>query len=256
MTVVGEPGIGKTRLVADLRRTPGSRRSGVAWRRGRCLPYGESVTFAPARGDRARRHRCDALRRSASGVAAKLTRPHRALGGAGGRSRVAPRSDRAPRRAGGAERGAARPRGILHGLDTVAGGRGLDGRRSCSWSRTCSGPTRPCSTSWSSSGDHAGDAPILVLGTARPELFDERSAWGERPNASVITLSPMPEQEMRELLAELLDALHPARRHAGTARAARGRQPAVCPRVRADARGPGGRRATPARSRCRTRSMP
>jgi len=43
--VVGEPGIGKSRLVAELfaRVDAGSRL--VTWRQGRCLPYGEGVTF-------------------------------------------------------------------------------------------------------------------------------------------------------------------------------------------------------------------
>jgi len=43
--VVGEPGIGKSRLVAELfaRVGAGSRR--VTWTQGRCLPYGEGVTF-------------------------------------------------------------------------------------------------------------------------------------------------------------------------------------------------------------------
>src|SRR5262245_27190271 len=41
--VVGEPGIGKTRIIGELRRAAESR--GVTWRQGRCLPYGDGVTF-------------------------------------------------------------------------------------------------------------------------------------------------------------------------------------------------------------------
>ncbi len=43
--VVGEPGIGKSRLIQELfaRVDAGSRL--VTWRQGRCLPYGEGVTF-------------------------------------------------------------------------------------------------------------------------------------------------------------------------------------------------------------------
>ena len=46
VTLVGVPGMGKSRLVCELlrrrRRGPGARSS---WRQGRCLPYGEGVTF-------------------------------------------------------------------------------------------------------------------------------------------------------------------------------------------------------------------
>ena len=41
-TLVGAPGIGKTRLVAELRRTLPEQ---VRWLQGACLPYGEGVTF-------------------------------------------------------------------------------------------------------------------------------------------------------------------------------------------------------------------
>ena len=45
VTVVGEPGIGKSRLVTELRTTLDDRPDLVTWRHGRCLPYGEGITF-------------------------------------------------------------------------------------------------------------------------------------------------------------------------------------------------------------------
>jgi predicted ATPase len=45
VTIVGEPGVGKSRLIGELLRhvevTPGI----IRWRQGRCLPYGEGITF-------------------------------------------------------------------------------------------------------------------------------------------------------------------------------------------------------------------
>ena len=45
VTVVGEPGIGKSRLVTELRTVLDDRPDFVTWRHGRCLPYGEGITF-------------------------------------------------------------------------------------------------------------------------------------------------------------------------------------------------------------------
>jgi class 3 adenylate cyclase/tetratricopeptide (TPR) repeat protein len=43
--IAGEPGIGKSRLVAELGRRLDQSADLVTWRQGRCLPYGEGVTF-------------------------------------------------------------------------------------------------------------------------------------------------------------------------------------------------------------------
>ena len=45
VTVVGEPGLGKSRIVAELFGYIDERRELVTWRQGRCLPYGEGITF-------------------------------------------------------------------------------------------------------------------------------------------------------------------------------------------------------------------
>ena len=43
--IVGEPGIGKSRLVLEFARSLDARPALVTWRQGRCLPYGEGVAF-------------------------------------------------------------------------------------------------------------------------------------------------------------------------------------------------------------------
>ena len=45
VTVVGEPGVGKSRLVWEFREEIDRRPDLVRWRQGRCLPYGEGITF-------------------------------------------------------------------------------------------------------------------------------------------------------------------------------------------------------------------
>jgi class 3 adenylate cyclase len=45
VTVVGEPGVGKSRLVAELLAYLEAKPELTRWRQGRCLPYGEGITF-------------------------------------------------------------------------------------------------------------------------------------------------------------------------------------------------------------------
>jgi AAA ATPase domain len=45
VTIVGEPGIGKTRPVRELLRFVDDQPELVVWRQGRCLSYGDGITF-------------------------------------------------------------------------------------------------------------------------------------------------------------------------------------------------------------------
>jgi class 3 adenylate cyclase len=45
VTLVGVPGIGKSRLVWELFRLVDARSELITWRQGRCLPYGDGVTY-------------------------------------------------------------------------------------------------------------------------------------------------------------------------------------------------------------------
>jgi class 3 adenylate cyclase len=54
--------------------------------------------------------------------------------------------------------------------------------------------------------DLSRDAPIVLLCVARPELLDARPGWGGgKLNATTILLEPLSEEEVRELVANLLD---------------------------------------------------
>ena len=44
-TISGEPGVGKSRLLAELGRVLDDRPEVVLWRQGRCLPYGEGIAY-------------------------------------------------------------------------------------------------------------------------------------------------------------------------------------------------------------------
>jgi class 3 adenylate cyclase/tetratricopeptide (TPR) repeat protein len=45
VTVAGEPGVGKSRLVAELLAHADGLGELITWRQGRCLPYGEGITY-------------------------------------------------------------------------------------------------------------------------------------------------------------------------------------------------------------------
>ena len=65
-----------------------------------------------------------------------------------------------------------------------------------------------------------GDAPILMLALARPELIDRRSGWGGgRRNFSNLFLEPLTDYDMRPLVQDLIESAAPATVDAVVARA-------------------------------------
>jgi tetratricopeptide (TPR) repeat protein len=57
----------------------------------------------------------------------------------------------------------------------------------------------------------ASGVPLLVVGTARPELLTRRPDWGGgKPNALTVSLSPLSDEDTARLLRELLGAALPA----------------------------------------------
>ena len=59
----------------------------------------------------------------------------------------------------------------------------------------------------------AQDVPLFVLCTARPDLFESRPAWtAPRPNARLVTLEPLASVQSEELVAQLGDASDDLRR--------------------------------------------
>jgi tetratricopeptide (TPR) repeat protein len=53
--------------------------------------------------------------------------------------------------------------------------------------------------------DWVNDAPLLVIGTARPELLERRPGWGGgKSNAATVSLAPLSEEETARLFASLL----------------------------------------------------
>src|SRR4051794_11950997 len=193
VTVLGPPGIGKSRFVAEIVRELGEAATVL---RGTCLPYGEGITFWPvievvSEAARAgERDPADDLRRKLGALLAgtendALVADRVAeLIGAAGAPVAAEEAFWAVRKLLEA---LAAPRPLVVVFDDVHWGEPtfLDlVEHVADWSRS---------------------VPILLVCIARPELLETRPGWREaRPNATEIFLEPLTRGESERLFHALL----------------------------------------------------
>ena len=195
---MGEPGVGKSRLCAELFRYIDERTELIRWRQGRCLPYGEGITFW-ALGEIVKSHagvfESDS-RRSASAKLEQVlpdveerdwlrARLLPLLGVDSGQSRRA--------------RNRSRPGGASSSRSPRTGLRS-------SSSRICTGRTRRSSSSCRTSP--SGPRACRCCSCARPGRSCSRrtATWGAGTrNAHTINLSPLSENETSELVQGLLE---------------------------------------------------
>jgi class 3 adenylate cyclase/tetratricopeptide (TPR) repeat protein len=199
VTVVGEPGVGKSRLVREFRRVIDDRPDLIWWRQGRCLPYGEGVTFW-AIGEVVKAQAGVLDSEPVETVVAKL------------RSTVAALFDD-PDEAAWVE---LRLRSLVGLGDTQAERSELF----AAWLRffEALAARNPLilvveDLHWADVAvldfvthllEWAHDSPILILCTARPELFADQPDWGGgKRDAVTIGLSPLSEEETAQLMASL-----------------------------------------------------
>ena len=204
VTIVGDPGIGKTRLVADLRDHVMGYDPSARWYRGRCLPYGESVTFAPL----------EEVVREATGVKRSDDREEAARKLADRIHVIEPKAE---------EAGWLGAR-LAPLLGLVDAGERMGANREesfAAWNRFLAADAVRApmvliieDLHWADPAmldfldqlaDQLRGVPLLLVCTTRPELFDARRDWGaDKTNALTLTLSPLAETDMQQLLAELL----------------------------------------------------
>jgi class 3 adenylate cyclase/tetratricopeptide (TPR) repeat protein len=203
VTVVGEPGIGKSRLVTELRTALDDRPELVTWRHGRCLPYGEGITYW-ALGEIVKSEAGILESDDPREVTAKLDETLATLFTDEGErawfaTRLAPLVG-----AGGDGSAAAREESFTawrRFLEAVAA------RRPCvlvvedlHWADGAFFEFLEHFLDWSS------PVPLLLLCTARPELFERQPSWGGgKRNATTISLAPLSTEEAGRLLQVLLD---------------------------------------------------
>ena len=204
VTLVGVPGIGKSRLVYELFQAVENEPEIIYWRQGRSLPYGEGVSFW-ALGEMVKAHAGILETDSPNEAESKLRRSVRNLVEETDADWVA------------------RHLGPLVGVESE---QDLHADRRpeafAAWRRffEAMAEERPLvlvfeDLHWADEGlldfidhlvDWAGGVPILVVCTARPELLSRRVGWGGgKPNAGSLSLSPLDDEQTARLVAALLE---------------------------------------------------
>jgi class 3 adenylate cyclase len=204
VTLVGVPGIGKSRLVQELFKVVEGEPDFTTWRQGRSLPYGEGVSFwALAEIVKAQAGMLESD--SETEAAAKLDEAV---------AKVVPD-------AGEVEWMALRLRSLV-GLQAEDPANPSQSESFSAWRRFLEAlaDERPLvlvfeDLHWADDGlldfidqlvEWARSAPILVLCTARPELLERRAGWGGgKANAATISLPPLADEETARLLSSLLE---------------------------------------------------
>jgi class 3 adenylate cyclase/tetratricopeptide (TPR) repeat protein len=192
-TVLGAAGEGKSRLVEEfLGDVEGS--AGVVT--GRCLPYGEGITYWPA---------AEAIR-AALGVRAfdapedVATRLNQAVAGDEHAAAISRRLGEILGTGGGVGAAEETPWAIRRFLEILAAERPLVAVwEDIHWAEPAFLDVVNHVADWSR------EAPILVLCTARPEFLDTRSDWGGgKLNATTLLLQPLDAKASTELIGNLL----------------------------------------------------
>jgi class 3 adenylate cyclase/tetratricopeptide (TPR) repeat protein len=204
VTLVGVPGIGKSRLVLELSTILDQRPDLVYWRHGRSLPYGEGVTFwalseiVKAQAGILESDSADEASDKLGAMLAEIVQP----------AEVAWLETRL------------RPLVGLSAETDLGGDRRTESF--AAWRRffEALAAKRPFvlvfeDVHWADDdlldfvdelADWVEGVPLLVLCTARPELLDRRPGWGGgKRNALTISLSPLGDDDTARLIAGLLD---------------------------------------------------
>jgi predicted ATPase/class 3 adenylate cyclase len=203
VTVTGEPGVGKSRLISEFRAFVEAQPELVFWRQGRCLPYGEGVTFW-ALGEIVKAQAGVLESDSPEEASEKLAAAVRTVEEASERDWL--QATLAPLvGAGGSEAAGAVERSQWF----TAWRRFLEAIASTTplvlvfedlhWADDALLDFVEHLVDWSTG------VPLLVICTARPELYERWPGWGGgKRNSTTVSLSPLTTEETARLIGALL----------------------------------------------------
>ena len=189
VTVIGDAGVGKTRLVREIMDRLSARGARIV--SGRCLPYGDGITFWPLRG----------MVLSAAAI----------------------HQDDTPEQAQEKILSCVRDRDVA---DRLASAIGLSSAsftvQDITWAArrflqilTCEAPVVALfdDIHWAEPAfldlmdnllDSIENAPVLMLGTARHDLLESRPTWSDRPRARRLVLKPLGDAAVAQVIRNLL----------------------------------------------------
>ena len=205
VTLVGVPGIGKSRLVQELAQIVDADPDLITWRQGRSLPYGEGVAYW-ALGEMVKAQTGILESATTDDAAERLAQAMAELIADDG-ERVWVERHLRPLVGLVAEHGAA----AESAPETAA-----------AWRRffEALAESRPTvlvfeDLHWADDGlldfvdelvDRVAGVPLLVVASARPELLERRPGWGGgKRNAQTVSLTPLTDEDTARLLQSLLD---------------------------------------------------
>jgi class 3 adenylate cyclase len=203
VTLVGVPGIGKSRLVVELREAAADDEEIITWRYGRCLPYGDGVTFW-ALGEIVKAQAGIRENDTAALAAEKLGRAVADVVPEGDRRWVEP---------------SLRPLVGLVSEDVALADRRTELQAGWRVFLEELAEQRPLvividDLQWADDGlldfvdelvDLVEGVALLVVCCARPELLERRPGWGGgKRNALTVSLGPLAEGDVARLVESLL----------------------------------------------------
>jgi class 3 adenylate cyclase/tetratricopeptide (TPR) repeat protein len=200
VTITGEPGVGKSRMLRELMAAVDARPDLLLWRQGRCLPYGDQTTFS-ALGELVKAQAGILESEPAAEASQKLRVAVEAL--------IPTEADRL---------------WVISTLEPLIGiGGGTSGSDELlpGWRRFFGAMAQQHplvivieDLHWAEDAmlefldelvGWAFDLPILLVCTARPELYADRPDWGGgHRNGITIGLSPLADADVARLLTGLL----------------------------------------------------
>src|SRR3954447_1599719 len=202
VTITGEPGVGKTRLTSEFRDWVDDQPELVFWRQGRSLPYGEGITYwalgemlkaqagiVESDPPEAARDKLAVAVREVAGDASEqewlISSLAPLVGAADGSATSTPETAFAS---------------WQRFLEGVAAQRPLIAVfEDLHWAHEQLLPLMEHLVDWSSG------VPLLVLCTARPELYERSPGWGGgKRNSNTISLSPLGSEDTARLPAAFL----------------------------------------------------
>ncbi|HEY7432240.1 MAG TPA: AAA family ATPase [Streptosporangiaceae bacterium] len=199
VVVAGEPGVGKSRLVAELGSVVGAQPGPVRWRQGRCLPYGEGITFW-ALGEIVKAEAGIAESDPADVMAAKIDAmiPADAPDAPWLRARLRPLAG-LPAPEAGREENFAAWRAVIELL--AQDSPSVLVFEDLHWAE------QALLDFIEQLAEHIDGVPLLLIATARPELHERAPDWAaSAPNLVTVNLQALAAAETARLVGNLLGA--------------------------------------------------